>query len=219
MRRILFPLLVIGLAAGLFTLGSGAFFSDTATDTGNTITAGTIVNTITGATCTISNQAPGTTGISCSKTINNTGSLSATLDLEFDVVDSEPTADVAPEVTAEGSALGADIGKYMVITVFTVGGVDKLASFSTDGACHGTNNAGHAVPSGRNLCDLDKANVLAAIDTIAGGASKVVALTITFDSTAGNEHQGDQTAITIASGLRQAADSATDPIPSENGGY
>ena len=42
MRRILFPLLVIGLAAGMFTLGSGAFFSDTETDTGNTITAGTL---------------------------------------------------------------------------------------------------------------------------------------------------------------------------------
>ncbi len=42
MRRILLPLLVIGLAAGLFTLGSGAFFSDSATDSGNTITAGTL---------------------------------------------------------------------------------------------------------------------------------------------------------------------------------
>ncbi len=33
MRRILFPLLIIGVVAGLFSLGSGAYFSDTETST------------------------------------------------------------------------------------------------------------------------------------------------------------------------------------------
>jgi spore coat-associated protein N len=78
MRRILFPLLVIGLAAGLFTLGSGAFFSDTETDTGNVITAGTLdlqLGTATGA-CDYSNAAPGATlSPNCVITLNMGGTL------------------------------------------------------------------------------------------------------------------------------------------------
>lgn len=46
MRRLLFPLLIIGVTVSLFSIGSGAFFSDTQTSTGNSFTAGEFTLTV-----------------------------------------------------------------------------------------------------------------------------------------------------------------------------
>lgn len=104
MRRILFPLLVIGLAAGLFSLGSGAFFSDTATDTGNVIAAGTLdllinleTDDIVTNQCSIAVYQP-QGGISndvdfdgplenCTVTVKNNGTLAGDLFLKIVIVD------------------------------------------------------------------------------------------------------------------------------------
>lgn len=82
MRRILFPLLIIGMAAGLFTLGSGAFFSDFDTDTGNTITAGTLtvgINPFFADNCDLDEIVKPGDSDTCNSTVTNTGSITGKL--------------------------------------------------------------------------------------------------------------------------------------------
>ncbi len=217
MRRILFPLLVIGLAAGLFTLGSGAYFSDTESNTGNTITAGTIDLTITEAAahCVFADMAPGGAEVTCTTTLNNPGSLGGAVDIEFDVVDSEPTADTDAEAEAEGSALGAYIAKFYEVTGLTFDAVSALGSVSQVAGCHGG-----SIPAVVNLCDLDAAGVLSGVGSISAATSgKLLVLKVKLHADAGNQHQGDQSTITIGAGLRQSVAAATDPITSEDTTY
>ncbi len=77
MRRLLFPVLILGLASGLFTLGSGAFVQDNESDTGNTISAGSLdlaLGSTVGA-CDFASVIPGQTLATCAKTLNMAGSL------------------------------------------------------------------------------------------------------------------------------------------------
>ncbi len=60
MRRILFPILIIGVVAGMFSIGSGAFFSDTETSTANVFTAGTLNLTLDGGSAGAGDSVTGT---------------------------------------------------------------------------------------------------------------------------------------------------------------
>jgi spore coat-associated protein N len=104
MRRILFPLLVIGLAGGLFTLGSGAFFTDQATDTDNTIATGTVDINVspTSATLTASNMAPGDT-INGSIVVTNSGSLALRYALKSTTTENTLAAQLDMTVKTEGT--------------------------------------------------------------------------------------------------------------------
>ncbi len=112
MRRILFPLLVIGLAGGLFTLGSGAFFSDSETDTGNTITAGTLTLDVTSPFATVACSStnltkPGDGPATCTNTVQNSGSITGDLYLK---VTYNNTADLGAVLTVAGGSSNTGTG-------------------------------------------------------------------------------------------------------------
>jgi predicted ribosomally synthesized peptide with SipW-like signal peptide len=119
MRRILFPLLVIGLAGGLFSLGSGAFFSDVEEDTGNIITAGTLdlVAGVAGTTsCGIAAYSPQGGEVTfdggadlCTSIVRNDGTLTGDLYLLIAVVDTACSGpgEFCDEVANLGTQLAA----------------------------------------------------------------------------------------------------------------
>jgi predicted ribosomally synthesized peptide with SipW-like signal peptide len=191
MRRILFPLLVIGLAGGLFTLGSGAFFSDTETDTGNTITAGTLDLALGNAvgSCDLSDAHPEHTFV-CNITLNMAGSLN---DLHLDgEVHTQGTADSCNLDACNGQAnlSGADI-------------IVSACSFD-GGACPFPNPGG-----GDHLLSEIEAGGCAVFDADSdeGEDGRVLSLTFRVNPFAGNVIQGDSLDITFHFGLTQAADS------------
>ena len=82
-RRIALSMLVLAGAAALVGLGTYSAFSATTTNSGNNITAGTVVlgdNDLGSAMYNVTNQKPGDTFQQCVK-VNYTGSLSSTVKL------------------------------------------------------------------------------------------------------------------------------------------
>jgi predicted ribosomally synthesized peptide with SipW-like signal peptide len=177
MRRILFPLLVIGLAGGLFTLGSGAFFSDIETDTSNTITAGTLdlQKTATfAASCSASTNAKPGDSFPCTTTLTNGGSLSGDLYMQAAVTDTNNLADVL--TIAGGNTTG------------------------TTGALEGAVAAtwvGQANWGGLDLT-CQKVAVLDATETLA------LSIPTTFATSAGNTYQGGTATLNMKYKLIQA---------------
>jgi predicted ribosomally synthesized peptide with SipW-like signal peptide len=201
MRRILFPLLVIGLAGGLFTLGSGAFFSDTETDTGNTITAGTIDLVLEdgegapGANhCSASGVSPDIdvdftdSGENCSTGFLNNGSLTADLYVKFDV-NSYGCTNVANGGLNDGSQYcnaGADLlASDFLITSFTGPGAWGIV----------TNTS--------TLQTLEDLGCVLATANLVADASTDVNFDLKVKSTVGNAAQGDAIKITITGQLVQ----------------
>jgi predicted ribosomally synthesized peptide with SipW-like signal peptide len=195
MRRILFPLLVIGLAGGLFTLGSGAFFSDVESDTGNTITAGTLdleKTALFSASCTSASLVkPGDGPVNCSATVTNAGSLDGDLYLRVVLVETDP-AQTEPE-----SALAPlnDLGAALVI------GTETLNGTGTETAA-ATTWAGSADWNGLAMACTKVAD-LAPTQTFA------FTLPTSFDSNAGNQHQGDTATLTFYYELVQDGQAAS----------
>jgi len=122
MRRILFPLLVIGLAGGLFTLGSGAFFSDVESDIDNTITAGSLdlsVDTTSPSGCDIAAFVPpldndvifdGGEGDNCDVSVTNNGTLAGDLYLLITITADSDVSCPEPELAAEPGCTGGGDG-------------------------------------------------------------------------------------------------------------
>lgn len=193
MRRILFPLLIIGLAAGLFTLGSGAFFSDVENSTGNTFTAGTLDfacdGTGTKRFCTasgdyiVANTFPGDDGV----------------------------ADILTDVTNEGTIDG-DLYVMFTFTPFACddapnGGVNDGSQYCDDGgAALGPeditvtdNSTGLTLGTVSTLDDLPQTCATAVITGWATDASATLDLTdIQIDEGIGNDAQGDGIKIDVA---------------------
>jgi predicted ribosomally synthesized peptide with SipW-like signal peptide len=200
-RRILFPLLVIGLAGGLFTLGSGAFFSDTETDTGNIITAGSLNLTLTDPsengtdseteTWVFPGVKPGDSG-TASLTINNTGSLSGFLDLSsIAVVDNENTC-IEPEGDATCGATDGELGANLDVKVCW--DVDGDGDCDDDGV----------------IIYVGKLNAIAAAyntnRAIANGASTTLTMEWSIGNGVGNIIQTDSSAFSFTVELDQTAD-------------
>jgi predicted ribosomally synthesized peptide with SipW-like signal peptide len=174
MRRILFPLLVIGLAGGLFTLGSGAFFSDTETDTSNTITAGNLDLTKTTAfatTCAATTNAkPGDT-FPCATTLTNSGSLAGDLYMEV-----SQTGDLAPVLTiSSGDANGT-------------------------GTLTGTVADDWADRANWSLLDLTCTKVA----ELTAGQTFTLSIPTTFSTDANDDSQGDSASLSFKYKLMQA---------------
>jgi predicted ribosomally synthesized peptide with SipW-like signal peptide len=114
---------VIGLAAGLFSLGSGAFFSDTETDTGNTFTAGTLDLTLTDdddfagdsetATWVFGPIKPGDSGTG-TLDVTNAGNIAGFLDLSSVAVVNTEGANPESETNTEGDG---ELGAHLTVTV------------------------------------------------------------------------------------------------------
>jgi predicted ribosomally synthesized peptide with SipW-like signal peptide len=179
MRRILFPLLIIGMAAGLFTMGSGAFFSDTAEDTGNVITAGTVDITLTGGSPIVTvasppGMAPGDNA-NGSVQVNNAGTLS----LRY-------------AVTSTLSAGSVAFAGQLQLTIKEVG--TSCAAF--DGATlYGPAAFGGA--SVINLVGDPTSGPQAGDRTLAAGANETLCFRVHLPTTTDNTHQGATAAVTF----------------------
>ncbi|HXH22859.1 MAG TPA: SipW-dependent-type signal peptide-containing protein [Dehalococcoidia bacterium] len=189
MRRILFPLLVIGLAGGLFTLGSGAFFSDVETDTGNTITAGTadLVIGSTVSSCDYAGVAPGQALSACAITLNMAGSLN---DLHLDV--EVHVTQVADTCTTENCNGAANLS-------------------AADIAVTACSFAGGSCPFGAvaTLADIVAAGCVALdADSAANEDGRVLSLTFQVSSSIANNTQGDGLSIDFHFGLSQQTDAS-----------
>jgi predicted ribosomally synthesized peptide with SipW-like signal peptide len=82
-RKVAFSILVLAAAAALVGVGTYSAFSATTTNSGNNITAGTVVlgdNALGAAMYNVSNQKPGDSFQQCIK-VDYTGSLSSTVKL------------------------------------------------------------------------------------------------------------------------------------------
>jgi spore coat-associated protein N len=217
MRRILFPLLVIGLAAGLFTLGSGAFFSDTETDTGNTITAGTLDLSLTGtgytsSQCDIAAYQPTASGdvtfdgalATCKIPAKNVGSLDGDLYLRTVVTN---VSCVANGGSGEACDSSGDLGSQLH---------QSLCSRSVNGTSSLGVDANQ--PCGSGIAS-DSAHVAA--NSLAHACAKVASplkagdtYTIEFDladHAVTNASQGDKVTFDFYFELVQVGQSATCP--------
>jgi len=180
MRRILFPLLVIGLAGGLFTLGSGAFFSDTETDTGNTITAGTLDLSLTGtgyasSQCDIASYQPASDGNvnfdgslgTCKIPAKNVGSLDG--DLYLRAVVTNTACDAVPVLPdTEFCDGGGDLGGQLHQSLCSRA-VNGTSTLGADGnqPCGGgiATDVGHVIANGLAHACAKVAGPLKAGDT------------------------------------------------------
>jgi predicted ribosomally synthesized peptide with SipW-like signal peptide len=194
MRRILFPLLVIGLAAGLFTLGSGAFFSDTETDTGNTIVAGTLDLGLGGAigACDTDQVIPGQLLPACNITLNMAGSLNDLYlyaQTNFGVSACNPAG---ANDSTEFCDTTADLGP----SDFAV----EACSFD-GGSCPWAFTSGETTLADLFDCvPLDQ-------DADAGEDNRTLSIQVRANTSIGNAAQGDRVDFAFTFGLSQPEDS------------
>lgn len=103
-KKILLSILTIAVAVGLVAVGTGAWFSDTVSSTGNTFAAGTLTLTVGGYDALphqhFSNLAPGWSD-SMKLECVNTGSLDGFLYLDVDKGD--PLSDYIDVVVSDGT--------------------------------------------------------------------------------------------------------------------
>ena len=196
-------LLIIGIVA----VGTFAYFSDTATSTGNTWTAGTLVLSEATTGSAINNSyvvtpgggingsvqfgvtdpvKPGSSG-TITWTLNNTGNVPGTLTL---VAINSFTENPAPDASqlATWTALGSHVGLGQDLMVWvTRDGIDILGSTGAYVAMSG----------------LQAALNLEVNNTITIGTPVVYVLNWQVPTTAGNEIQGDSANLNITFTLNQ----------------
>jgi len=185
-KRIILSLAMIVLTIAGVTSATMAYFSDTATSTGNTFTAGTLGLTLdeTGTIpINLTNMQPGDIE-SGSMTVENTGSLPGWLGIRSSYVEADNNTgadNVGPNTTA----------KMLLVTAFTADG----------------NNRWSAIPDVDNdgrITVYDMVNDTTAVapphagglwysydDNMTVDESHVYAMTVQFDPNAGNAYQGD----------------------------
>lgn len=184
MRRILFPLLIIGMAAGLFTLGSGAFFSDFATDTGNTITAGTLDINVTdpfgNLACDLSGVVKPGDSTTCSATVTNDGSITGRLFMQ--VVVTSPD-NLATQLNVSSGSTGSSTGAVQAAANTWVGSAtwNALALSCTH------------------------------VATLDAGETFSFSFTTTFNTAAGNAYQGKSATLDFYYVILQTNDPETSP--------
>jgi len=186
-KKTLFSLMALLLCLGLVG-ASFAYFSDQETSSGNTFTAGTLDLDSIGS-FTWGNVAPG--GVNTEPiSLTNSGTIAAaSVFLELDVVDSEPTADNDPETAAE-TVIGIDtydISTQIQITAMTYTPAGEAAVDIT-GLYSDSNSNG--------WLDLDDLNAAGEVEIngsnpLGAGTTDVVSIQMTLRTDTGNEYQGD----------------------------
>lgn len=189
-KKIFVSLLLIVVAATAVGLGTFALFTSTDTSGPNTFSAGDLILSVEGddpvggtiSWATPAGWAPGDTE-SGNLTLRNTGSIAATSTL-MTVTNTipEPAADLAPAV---------------IITDMTYDGVNILAAVRTQLG---------DVDADLRLSELAELSTGVEYDLgglPGGGSTKVLAMTFTFDSTAGDGYQGAATNMEIGITLQQ----------------
>lgn len=184
--RILASVAIVGVASATAGIGLFAFFSDTATSSSNLFSAGTVdlkVNNADSIGMFIggSNMKPGDT-FSGNVTLKNNGSITTGLDL-----------DIAIAISQNNGTDGVgNISKFLRIQNLDYGGTPITIS---DVNGNGFSDLGDWDVSNTNTTDL--------ADPGAGG--RILNLTVVFDTSAGNDLQGDSATVTFTFFLAQVA--------------
>ena len=192
MKKLIGLGIAVAVIIALITTGTWALFSDTETSTGNEFQAGTIDLTLGesgGAPITLTNMKPGDTA-SGTMTVTNVGTLPGSLYASSGYVENDMTSAPTPDMTAD------EVAKMLLITAFTADTVDILSQIpDTDTDSRITvydmvnDTTGAAVTdyddpaSGHGWFSYDTNMALAEVHTYA--------LTLQFDTAAGNDYQGD----------------------------
>lgn len=180
MKKVLVSLSAIAVIGTMAAAGTGAFFSDTETSTGNTFAAATLdltLDTTGSLPFNVTNVAPGATG-STSFTVTNAGTIPGFLDIGGSNLGGIENGCTEPELVTEGaSCLNDTISELPsnITLVVTAGATQlfsgSLASFATS--------------------SLDNNFALAA------GATQTITVTYTVDSAADNRIQSDTASLDL----------------------
>ncbi len=196
MKKILFTVMAVVLCLGL--MGAAfAYFSDTETSSGNTFTAGTVDLNITGQTSiTLTNMAPGASA-SGNITVTNVGTLAGSLYATSWYV----TADLDPNPTPD--MIDDAVAKMLLITAFTADTFDILGQIpDVDADSRITVYDMVNDPSGAVLPDYpaspgETGKWFSYDADMTVSENHTYALTVQFDTAAGNDYQGDGITLTF----------------------
>lgn len=135
-RRVLGGVATIGAASAAAGAGTMAYFSDTESSTGNTVSAGTLDLTSGGdngpyGIIDVDNKAPGwstTTTLS----LQNDGTIDGDLSIEVDSIQESGGENPEPEQTAEGDSNNdADLAEFLDVEI-SFGGTQKWSGKAAD---------------------------------------------------------------------------------------
>jgi spore coat-associated protein N len=192
MKKILGLTIAFMLVMGIAGIGTWAYFSDTETSTGNTITAGTLdlkTDDMDGVTQTLlaTNMAPGDVVGPETITLKNSGSVTgATLDLAFSYIESDGSPNPTDMTADETAAM-------IEVTILNYGNpsVSILSSIS-DGNLNGY----------PDIEDL-KTTGLSGLSGIDASATKDFEIAVQLRTETGNDFQADGITVTMTFTLNQ----------------
>jgi spore coat-associated protein N len=200
-KKILFSVMTIALVGALAGVGIHAYFSDTETSPGNTFTAGTLdlkvdgENPWTSTAITVACMEPGATSNSVNITVENIGCLDGDLFMRLTGVTDAGNVTTEPECVAENGTWASPSGPCTGNTPVD----DVSTQITLHCSCNGTPVSG-----------IDGVTLATAEDTwsskiadLTENGTATISMSATFNSSAGNEYQGDQSTFTIELYLAQ----------------
>ncbi len=192
-------LLVIGMVSG----GTWAYFSDTESSTGNSLTAGTLDLNINGGniavtTFTASAVAPGDSG-NGSSTLANIGTMGGELDITFSAIAN--TGGVGGEF---GDSSG-DLGGVAEIAVYI--DVDQSGTWTAGDIGLKSDGTTYSFPTALDYDVIDNydSETYDAVETMATTAADNFRVQWRVPTGAGNSIQGDEVSFDVTFILEQAA--------------
>lgn len=192
-------LLVIGMVSG----GTWAYFSDTESSTGNSLTAGTLDLNINGGniavtTFTASAVAPGDSG-NGSSTLANIGTMDGELDIIFSAITN--TGGTGGEF---GDSSG-DLGGVAEIAVYI--DVDQSGTWTAGDIGLKSDATTYAFPTALDYATIDSYDSVTfdAVETMVTTAADNFRVQWRVSSSAGNSIQGDAVSFDVTFILEQAA--------------
>ena len=203
MKKIVGLILALVLVIGLVGVGTYAYFSDTESSTGNTLTAGTLDLNIEGGdiavtTFDVSDVAPGDNG-TASSTLANVGSLAGELDIATSVATNTPGA--GGEFGGGSGELGASAQIAMYLDV------DQSGTWTAGDIGLQSDGSTYTFPTSLDYDEIDDyaSETWDAVETMNASASDDIFVDWGVPTTAGNEIQGDSVSFDITFTLEQAA--------------
>jgi spore coat-associated protein N len=202
LKKIVGLTMALLVTIGLVGAGTYAYFSDTESSTGNTLTAGTLDLNIDGAniavtTFSASAVAPGDSGTG-SSTLANVGSLSGELDIATSAVVNTSGAG-GTEYEGGSGELGASAQIAMYLDVdqsgsWTAGDIGLMSDGNT-----------YTLPTALDYDEIDNysSETWDAVETMDATASDDIVVNWQVPAGAGNEIQGDEVSFDITFTLEQ----------------
>ena len=193
-------LLVIGMAGG----GTWAYFSDTESSTGNSLTAGTLDLTVDGVntavtTFSVSSVAPGASG-SGSTTLANAGNLAGELDVAFSAITNTGGS------SGEFGDSSGDLGGIAQIAVYL--DIDQSGTWTSGDIGLSDNGSAYNNPTALSYAVLDNYgsdSFDAVIAAMAASAADDFIILWQVATSANNTIQGDLVSFDVTFTLEQSA--------------